>query len=160
MEQEYLLTKSGYERLKLELEDLMTRETAQVADMLAEAREDEQGEEAFFYDVMVAKERLEERIARLQEVLARARIIEDDEDPDSITPGNRVTVYDMDEKEEFSFDLLSSTEIASGRRGVSTESPVGKGLLGHKVGDKVKIDVPDGVVRYKIRRIEMIPDRE
>ena len=120
-------------------------------------REDDQGEEAVFFDAMVSKERLDERVAHLQNVLARAEIIDADEDPDVITPGNRVTVYDTAEKEEFTMDLLDTEEITHGRRGVSLDSPVGQALLGKGVGDRVKVEVPDGVVTYKVRKIEMIP---
>lgn len=152
------LTRQGHEKLRRELYILTNEENSKVAEMLAEAREDDQGEEAVFFDAMVSKERLDERVAHLQNVLARAEIIDADEDPDTITPGNRVTVYDTAEKEEFTMDLLDTEEITHGRRGVSLDSPVGQALLGKGVGDRVKVEVPDGVVTYKVRKIEMIPD--
>lgn len=152
------LTRQGHEKLQRELYILTNEENSKVAEMLAEAREDDQGEEAVFFDAMVSKERLDERVAHLQNVLARAEIIDADEDPDTITPGNRVTVYDTAEKEEFTMDLLDTEEITHGRRGVSLDSPVGQALLGKGVGDRVKVEVPDGVVTYKVRKIEMIPD--
>ncbi len=152
------LTRQGYQKLQRELIILTDEENTKVAEMLAEAREDDQGEEAVFFDAMISKERLDERVSHLQNVLARAEIIDADEDPDTITPGNRVTVYDSAEKEEFSLDLLDTEEITHGRRGVSLDSPVGKALLGKKVGDRVKVEVPDGLVTYKVREIEMIPD--
>ncbi len=151
------LTRKGHEKLQRELFILTNEENSKVAEMLAEAREDDQGEEAVFFDAMVSKERLDERVAHLQNVLARAEIIDADEDPDVITPGNRVTVYDTAEKEEFTMDLLDTEEITHGRRGVSLDSPVGQALLGKGVGDRVKVEVPDGVVTYKVRKIEMIP---
>ena len=95
------LTSRGHQKLQRELFILTNEENSKVAEMLAEAREDDQGEEAVFFDAMVSKERLDERISHLQNVLARAEIIDADEDPDTITPGNRVTVYDTVEKEEF-----------------------------------------------------------
>ena len=154
------LTRKGHEKLQRELFILTNEENSKVAEMLAEAREDDQGEEAVFFDAMVSKERLDERVAHLQNVLARAEIIDADEDPDTITPGNRVTVYDTAEKEEFTMDLLDTEEITHGRRGVSLDSPVGQALLGKGVGDRVKVEVPDGVVTYKVRKIEMIPDED
>lgn len=157
-ERRFLLTRQGYHKLQRELNILTSVENSKVAEMLAEAREDDQGEEAVFFDAMVSKERLDERVSHLQNVLARAEIIDADEDPDTITPGNRVTVYDTGEKEEFALDLLDSEEITHGRRGVSLDSPVGKALLGKQVGDRVKVEVPDGLVTYKVRSIEMIPD--
>ena len=157
-ERRILLTRLGYEQLQRELNILTGEENTKVAEMLADAREDDQGEEAVFFDAMVSKERLDERVAHLQNVLARAEVIDADEDPDTITPGNRVTVYDMTEKEEFVMDLLDTEEITHGRRGVSLEAPVGRALLGKHVGDKVEVKVPDGVVTYKVRRIDMIPE--
>ena len=159
-ERRILLTRAGYEKLQRELNILTSEENAKVAEMLADAREDDQGEEAVFFDAMISKERLDERVTHLQNVLARAEVIDVDEDPDTITPGNRVTVYDPVEKEEFVLDLLDTEEITHGRRGVSLEAPVGRALLGKHVGDKIQVEVPDGVVTYKIRKIDMIPDDE
>lgn len=152
------LTRQGFEKLQRELNILTSEENSKVAEMLADAREDDQGEEAVFFDAMISKERLDERVAHLQAVLARAEIIDADEDPSTITPGNRVTVYDTQEKEEFVMDLLDTEEISHGRRGVSLDSPVGRALLGKKVGNKIKVEVPDGIVTYKVRKIDMIPD--
>ena len=152
------LTRQGYQKLQRELNVLTSEENSKVAEMLAEAREDDQGEEAVFFDAMISKERLDERVSHLQNVLARAEIIDADDDPNMITPGNRITVYDTSEKEEFMMDLLDTEEITHGRRGVSLDSPVGRALLGKKVGARVKVEVPDGIVIFKVRKIEMIPD--
>ena len=152
------LTRQGYQKLQRELNVLTSEENSKVAEMLAEAREDDQGEEAVFFDAMISKERLDERVSHLQNVLARAEIIDADDDPNMITPGNRITVYDTSEKEEFMMDLLDTEEITHGRRGVSLDSPVGRALLGKKVGARVKVKVPDGIVIFKVRKIEMIPD--
>lgn len=154
------LTRPGYEKLRRELDILTSEENTKVAEMLAEAREDDQGEEAVFFDAMISKERLDERVSHLQDVLARAEIIDVDEDPSAVTPGNRVTVYDTAEKEELVMDLLDTEEITHGRRGVSLDSPVGRALLGKRVGDRVKVKVPDGTVIFKVRKIEMIPDED
>lgn len=154
------LTRPGYEKLRRELDILTSEENTKVAEMLAEAREDDQGEEAVFFDAMISKERLDERVSHLQDVLARAEIIDADEDPNTVTPGNRVTVYDTAEKEELVMDLLDTEEITHGRRGVSLDSPVGRALLGKRVGDRVKVKVPDGTVIFKVRKIEMIPDED
>ena len=153
------LTRKGYDKLQRELNILTSEENSKVAEMLAEAREDDQGEEAVFFDAMISKERLDERVSHLQNVLARAEIIEDGYH-DIVTPGIRVTVYDSGEKEEFALDLLDTEEITHGRRGVSLDSPVGKALLGKRVGDRVKVQVPDGLVTYRVRKIEMIPEGE
>lgn len=158
MERRIQLTRLGYQKLQRELDVLTGEENSKVAEMLAEAREDDQGEEAVFFDAMVSKERLDERVSHLQNVLARAEIIETEADPDSITAGIRVTVYDTLEKEEFTMDLLDTEEITHGRRGVSLDSPVGRALQGKQVGARVEVEVPDGLVTYKVRKIETIPE--
>lgn len=144
--------------MQRELHVLTSVENTKVAEMLAEAREDDQGEEAVFFDAMVSKERLDERISHLQDVLARAVIVDVNEDPHTISPGNRVTVYDTVEQEEFPLDLFDTEEITHGRRGVSLDSPVGRALLGKKKGDRVKVQVPNGLVTFKVLKIEAIPD--
>lgn len=155
-----ILTRTGYQKLQRELEILLSEDTQEVAELLADARDDEQGEEAVFFDIMVEKERLQERIGYLKRLLANAVVVDQDQDPDRVSPGNRVTVRDLDEDEEIVFDLIGSAEVAMGRRGVSIVSPVGKALLGHKIGERVEVEVPAGTSRYKILKIEMIPDED
>lgn len=157
MEDEIFLTKQGYTRLERELNELLGNATSEAAAKIAEAREDgDFDEDPTFFDAMSEKNMLDERINRLQTILRRATVIEEDLDPDSATPGDRITVLDMDEKEELVFELLSGAELTAGRRGVSLGSPVGKALLGKKVGDKLEVKVPDGVTRYKVLKIDPI----
>jgi transcription elongation factor GreA len=110
-------------------------------------------------------------------VLDRADVRTEDPDSKRIDPGERVVVWDLDEKRERTFDILSSPEVRisytvdDGGRDVSIDSPVGQALLGHEVGDIVEVDVPGGEMgdvaegdgiggkaRYAIRRIEPMPN--
>lgn len=154
------LTRSGHERLERELrllQDMQSQETAEVAQAFDNT---DFGDNAVFYDLVFDKDRLTERIKNLKHVLNRAEVIDEDPDPDRVSPGNRVTVWDFDEKEAVSFNIISAEEVTHGVRGISTESPVGEALLGHAIGEVVEIDVPDGTVRYAIRSIDMIADNE
>lgn len=155
-----ILTRSGYEKLQRELNLMLQEETGEMAERMAEIRsEGDFSQDTAFFDAMTDKNILDERVAFLQHILNRAQILENDLDPDSATPGDRITVRDMDTKEEFDFDLISGVELAYGkRRGVSLGSPVGKALLGKKVGDVVEVEVPDGKVRYKILSMGEIPE--
>jgi transcription elongation factor GreA len=114
-------------------------------------------EEAAYVEARTTKEQLDERIGHLKLVLRHAQVVDDDADLTMVAPGSRVTVWDFSEKRELQFDVIGSEEVKHGRRGVSTESPVGKKLLGCRVGDVIEVDVPDGKVRYAIRMIERIP---
>lgn len=157
MEEEIFLTRIGYERLERELQTLINEETVEMAERMAEVREDgDFTEDQAFFDALTEKNLLDERIARLQSILQRATIIEGDLDPDAVSPGDRVTVRDLDTKEDLVFELLSGAELTAGRRGVSMGSPVGRALLGKKVGDRFEVRVPDGVTRYKVIAIEFI----
>lgn len=158
MERErFFLTQAGYERLKRELDDLVNVQDKALTAELIDARDDTQfAEEATYFDALAAKARLDERIAHLKTVLEYAEIITEDPDPERVDPGERVTVWDAAARETLQFDLLDSEEVKHTHRGVSVESPVGKALLGHRVGDVVEIEVPDGKVRYVISRIERL----
>lgn len=157
-EESFYLTKEGYANLERELQILVEEDRQKMAEQLKDVHEDtEYGEEATFFDVVTAKERLEEKINYLRRVLARAEIIGEDRDPLRIDPGERVTVWDFETKEEVMFDLLGGAEITTGRYGVSIKSPVGQALLGKKVGDVIEVEVPDGIARFAIRKIEPIP---
>ena len=155
-----VLTRAGYEKLKRELDGLLSEESVELAAQLMDAQEDEDGEEAVFFDAMIAKDRLHERVSYLKYVLATATVLDEDPDPERVSPGNRVTVWDVAEEEELIFDILGGAEVTSGRRGVSTDSPVGKALLGQKVGDRVEVEVPIGTASYEIRKIERVPEED
>src|SRR5262245_43103862 len=130
----FILTPAGYELLQRELQDLLDQ-SKDVAEQMAEVHDDtEFGEEATYFDVMEAKERLDERIAHLRRVLQLADVIsEADPHPNRVDPGEQVTVWDFVERQEVAFQILSSEEVARGLPGISTESPVGKALLGRRV---------------------------
>ena len=154
-EDRFILTPTGYDQLQRDLEDLLDQ-SKEVAEQMADVHDDtEFGEEATYHDVMAAKERLDQRIAHLRGVLQRAEVISDeDPDPTRVNLGEKVTAWDFSAKEEVEFQLLSSEEVANGLSGISTESPVGRALLGRRVGDVVEVEVPDGKVKYAIRKIE------
>jgi len=159
--EEIILTRSGYERLKKELDKLTNVTAVEIAEKMAEIREDgDFSEDPAFYEAMTEKNYLDERISRLQYILNTATIIDEDPDPDTASPGDRVIVKDLDEKEELTFDLLGGYEIAHGMKGVSIASPVGKALLGKKVGDKIEVETPGGLARFKILALEDIPEQD
>jgi transcription elongation factor GreA len=179
-EDRFILTQTGYDRLQQELEALQqmrARET-EVIDDVDEDTGNLEGEEAgAFFEAKTTLEHLDERIGHLRFVLDRADVRTEDPDSKRIDPGERVVVWDLDEKRERTFDILSSPEVRisytvdDGGRDVSIDSPVGQALLGHEVGDIVEVDVPGGEMgdvaegdgiggkaRYAIRRIEPMPN--
>lgn len=154
----FSLTRDGYEALKRELELLEARYKDQLANYgdVNYSAFDPTPAEASYVETKTEKEMTEERIGHLRFVLERAEVLEDDPDPQRVDPGDRVTVWDFATKQEQQFDLISGEEIINGRHGVSLDSPVGRALIGHHIGDVVEVDVPDGKTRYAIRKLERI----
>jgi transcription elongation factor GreA len=153
MEDNFALTRDGYDILKAELDRLMKLEAGYVAQSVDVSDDiDPSHEEAAETDGRVEHERNEERIGHLQLVLCDAKIV-DDNDPATVDVGDRVTVYDMSARKLLKFDLRSSEEIVSGADGISVESPVGQALNKRRIGDVVTVDIPDGQAHYTIRDI-------
>ena len=150
------LTRTGYEKLKKDIEILMTVKRRQIAKDLETARAHGDLRENAEYDA--AKHALaqnEKRIAELYEKLGRVEIFDDAQiAKDKIFLGATATLKDLDRGEEFQYMLVSAEEVDFGANKISVVSPIGKGLLGHKVGEVVQIQVPAGMLRYKILKIE------
>jgi transcription elongation factor GreA len=97
---------------------------------------------------------LEARIRNLETKLARSRIVETHEmDADTVLLGAIVRLKDLNRNKEFTYTIVSDAETDLKRGSVSASSPVGKGLLGAKVGQTREIDVPAGKLRYEILEI-------
>lgn len=97
---------------------------------------------------------IEGRIATLEKMLRNAKIIDDmDIGTDVVSIGSRVRVQDMELGDEFVYTIVGSAEADPANYKISNESPVGKALLGKTVNSIVEIDVPAGVIRYKILEI-------
>ena len=145
----------GYQKLERELEQLK-KERPAVIQAIQEAREEGDLKENAGYDA--ARERqgfLEARIAYIESQLPQYNVIDlDTLRSDKIIFGATVHVEDIDSGEEKQFTLLGPDEADFSNGSISINSPVGKALLGHEVGDEVTIDVPKGRVTYEITNIE------
>ena len=73
---------------------------------------------------------------------------------DMVNVGISVTVYDMDYDEEVEYQIVSSREVDPLENKISDQSPIGKALIGTKVGDIISVEVPDGVAKFKVMKIE------
>ena len=148
-----LLTYTGLKKLEDELENLKVVKRKEVAGKIKEAREQGDLSENAEYDA--AKERdIEARIEELEKILKNAEVVvEDDVDLDTINIGCTVDVYDKEFEEEIVFQLVGSTEANSLEGKISNESPVGKALIGKKVGDVVAVETQAGVIEYEVLKI-------
>ena len=99
--------------------------------------------------------KVEARIEELEKILKNAEVVVEDEvDLDKINIGCQVKILDIEYSEELDYKIVGSTEANSLKGKISNESPVGKALIGHKVGDTVEVETPAGVFAYKILEIQ------
>jgi transcription elongation factor GreA len=149
------LTQKGYEQLREELEFLKTTKRREIAQAIAKARAmGDLSENAEYDAAKEAQGHLEKRIAELEDKLSRARIIENENIPtDKVYIGACVKLQDQDTLEESAYTLVSPPEADYTQNKLSIESPIGRALLGRKAGETVEIQVPAGILRYKIIEI-------
>lgn len=150
-----LLTYTGLKKLEDELENLKVVKRKEVAGKIKEAREQGDLSENAEYDAAKDEQRdIEARIEELEKILKNAEVVvEDDVDLDTINIGCTVDVYDKEFEEEIAFQLVGSTEANSLEGKISNESPVGKALIGKKVGDVVAVETQAGVIEYEVLKI-------
>ena len=150
------LTKEGYEKLRSELEKLEKEERPVVIEAIATAREF--GDLSENAEYAAAKERqmhLEKRIAGIHEKLTRSEIIDESQIPkDKAYLGATITLKDEKTGNEVTYMLVSTDEADFSENKISTESPVGKAMLGKKVGEKVEATVPAGSLKYEVIAID------
>lgn len=157
MAKETVLTSEGLVKLEQELENLKTvrrREVAEkikVAISFGDLSENSEYDEAKNEQAMI-----EARILQIEAMLKNVKILDVGElDTEVVNVGSKVHVLDVEFDEDETFHIVGSTEANPDAGKISDESPVGKGLLGHRVGDIVAIPVPNGTVNYKILDIMM-----
>ncbi len=145
-------TQEGLQRLKDELSQLRTKGRTDIAKQIAEARDKGDLSENAEYDAAKdAQGMLEMKIAKLEEVVGNARVLDESKvDTSQVSILSKVKIKNMKNKAEMTYTLVSEEEadLKTGR--ISVKSPIGKGLLGKKVGDTAEIQAPAGTMKFKI----------
>ncbi len=151
-----LLTYAGLKSLEDELHDLKVVRRKEVAQKIKEAREQGDLSENAEYDAAKDEQRdIEARIEEIEKILKNAEVVVEDEvDLDKISVGCKVKVHDCEYDEDMEFKIVGSTEANSLQGKISNESPVGKALIGAKVNDVVQVEMPSGVMEYKVLEIQ------
>ena len=152
MSEEILLTQEGYDKIVAEHEELVSVRRREISERLKEAISYGDLSENAEYDAAKNEQaELEERILKLENMIRKATIINEDEmSSDRVRVGLTVKVLDVEENEEMEFTIVGSTEADPFEGRISNESEVGKNLLGKQKGDTVQIVVPDGLLTYKV----------
>ena len=146
-----ILTREGYTALKREIEHLSTTRRREVAERIKVAREFGDIAENAEYDAAKNEQAmLEARIAKLEERLAAARVIEKREiSKDVVSIGSTVRLRDVDAKQTVEYRIVGSAEANPAELKLSNESPVGKAIIGHKKGETVEVAAPRGSLKFK-----------
>ncbi len=150
------LTQEGLDKLKKELHDLKFNKRPLISQKIATARDHgDLKENAEYHAAREELSLLETKLHQLQDKVARARIIdESDVTIDHVSILTSVNVQDLKRNKEYEYTLVSAEETDIKKNKISIASPVGKGLLGKKVGETAEIETPSGILRYKILSIK------
>ena len=151
-----ILTSEGLKKLEDELDELIVVKRKEVAQKIKEAREQGDLSENAEYDAAKDEQRdIEARIEEIEKILKNAEIVDEDEvDLGTINIGCQIKILDIEFDEELIYKIVGSTEANSLKGKISNESPVGKALIGKKVGDLVSVETQVGVVQYKVLDIQ------
>ena len=150
----YRMSTERLEALKEELVYLETVREKEVAEQIKEARSFGDLSENSEYDEAKAEQgKLYSKIAELKDLIENVEIVdnlEEDLPKDSVTLGSLVDVIDLEDDFEETFEIVGSQEANPREGRISDDSPVGKGLHGHRAGDVVTIEAPAGLLQFKI----------
>lgn len=156
MDEKNILTYQGLQKLEEELQNLKVVRRKEVAQKIKEAREQGDLSENAEYDAAKDEQRdIEARIEDIEKILKNAEVVVEEEvELDKISIGCKVKILDVEENEELEYKIVGSTEANSLKGKISNESPVGKALLGAKIGDVVKVETHVGELEYKVLEIQ------
>lgn len=156
MAEPMVITSEGLKKLEDELEHLITVRRKEIAECIKQARDYGDLSENSEYDEAKNEQAVvEARITQIETMLKNIKVVDDkDFDANIVSVGSKVTVYDKEFEEEDSYVLVGSTEADPMNGKISYESPVGKALLGKKLGEEVVASTPDGDIALVIRAIE------
>jgi transcription elongation factor GreA len=152
---ELFITEEGKAEKEERLRYLKNVKRPEVLDKLKVARDFGDLSENSEYDAAKKEQAfVETEIAQIEETLRKAKIISAKEvKNDEVSVGNSVVVFDMDFEEEETYKIVGVIESDPNKNFVSNESPIGKALLGKKVGDIADIETPEGIIQMKVLKI-------
>ncbi len=151
-EKEVILSLEGLKRLEQELEHLKSVKRREVADRIKQAREfGDIGENSEYDDAKNEQAFIEGRIITLEKLLRNAKIIDEaTSDPTLVSLGTSVRLREVESGDVLEYTIVGSTEANPSANRISNESPVGKAIIGQKIGTTVEVQVPAGIFHYEI----------
>lgn len=154
MSQETLLTAEGLKELEAELEELKTVGRKDTAEKIKVARSfGDLSENAEYDEAMSDQAKLEARISEIENMIKNAKVFDEDSlGTEIVHIGSKVTIANS-KKQKFEYKIVGFAQANPSEGKISDESPVGRALLGHRVGDKVQVDAPVGTLTFKVIEI-------
>jgi transcription elongation factor GreA len=151
-----MLTEEGLEKIEKELQELKTVKRKEIAEKISSAVAfGEISENAEYLAAKNEQAFIEGRILTLEKVIENCELIDKSKsDNNYVSPGSEIVVEDLKKKEKINYILVDYVESDPSSGKISIVSPIGKAVLGKKVGEKVKIRVPAGNIQYKILEIK------
>ncbi|MDE6290305.1 MAG: transcription elongation factor GreA [Muribaculaceae bacterium] len=150
------LTKEGYDKKMAELAELEAQRPA-IKNAIAEARDKGDLSENAEYDAAKeAQGMLEMKIAKIKELIASSRIIDDSKiTTDEVGLLNKVTIKNTKNGMQMTYTIVTENEANLAEKKIASSTPIAKALMGHKVGETVKVEAPVGVLEFEILKIEL-----
>jgi transcription elongation factor GreA len=153
-EKPIFLTPEGRTKLEAELENLKTVRRSQVAEAIHSAKEEGDIMENSAYDEAKNEQAfVEGRIMTIEQMLKNAVMIDETRATGIVGIGSFVSVLERGDRDDEMYQIVGSAEADPTRGRISNESPVGRALLGKRVGDEVQVKIPDGVRHLKVTEI-------
>ena len=149
-------TQEGLQKLKVELENLKSVERPKVIQQIAEARDKGDLSENAEYDAAKeAQGHLEDRINKLEAIYSNARVVDTSKlDFSSVRLLTKVTIKNISNNLEMVYSIVPEAEADLKSKKISVSSPIGKGLLGKSIGEIAEIQVPNGIIKFEVLKIE------
>ncbi|MCD4669641.1 MAG: transcription elongation factor GreA [Actinomycetia bacterium] len=152
---EYRLTKEGYNRLIEEKEELVSNKRREIAGRLKDAK-DNTGNLSENTEYEYAKNEqafIEGRIEQITDILSKHVIIDGNGHKDIVDLGSSIEVNDLDSNKKKKYLIVSSVESDPDNNKISDESPMGRALLGKKIGEEIQVKTPLSIIRLKVLKI-------
>ncbi len=151
------ITQEALDELRAELAQMKGEGRAKIADAIAEAREKGDLKENAEYDAAKEAQGMHEaKVAQLESAIANARVIDKDNlDLSKVSVLTNVTIKNVKTGKSVTYQLVSDAESDLKQKKISVNSPIGKGLLGKKIGEVADVSTPNGIIQFEIEEISL-----
>ena len=149
------VSKEGFAKLQEELEYLKTVKRVEVGEAIKKARAfGDLSENSEYDEAKNEQAEIESKIAHLEEIIANAVVLDDsDINTDHVSVGCKVSIIDLNTDEKYDYTIVGSTEADPIDGKISDESPLGKALIGLRVGDTITVETPGGNLKINVTEI-------